>query len=514
MNIGELIALSSKHYARQDAVVFEDKTYTYREVNERVNRLANALLGLSLNKGDRVALLLHNCNQYIESDFAMAKAGLVRVSLNTRLTADDHKCVLADSEASALIFESCFLDTVMDLARSSASLKHLICVGDKKGPFLYYEELIKSGSPSEPETAVFEDDIHALVYTSGTSGKPKGVMLTHKNILSVIINLLMERDVRREDRMLHVGPLTHASGVWVLPHFIKGAVNIIHKRFDIELLLKTIQEEKITTVMMVPTMILRLLAYPGIDNYHIGSLRSLIYGGSPMPAEKIKEAILRFGNIFSQNYGQTEAPTTITYLPREDYKISGSAMEIKRLSSAGRPYIRVKVKVVNEEGAETCPGEIGEVIVKSDHVMKGYWKNDQATKEKIVNGWLYTGDMATFDDEGFLYIVDRKNDLIISGGFNIYPREIEEIIYSHPAVEEAAVIGVPDDQWVEAVKAVVVLKQGKTVTEEELISFCKKSLASMKAPKSIEIVNDLPKNPYGKIMKKELKAKYWHQHKA
>lgn len=508
MNIGNLVARSSMYFAGKAAVVFGDRTYTYKEVNERVNRLANSLLGLSLNKGDRVALLLHNCSEYIEADFALAKAGLVRVSLNTRLTAADHKYVLCNSDATTLIFENSFSDIVMDLVKSAGLLKHLICVGDKKSPFLNYEDLIKKGSPSEPATTVLEDDIYTLMYTSGTSGRPKGVMLTHKNFLSVVFNLLMERDIRREDRMLHVGPLTHASGIWVLPHFARGAVNAVLKRFDVELLLKTIKKQRITTVMMVPTMILRLLAYPGTNNYNIGSLRSIIYGGSPMPVERLKEAIFRFGSIFSQNYGQTEAPTTITYLPREYHRMYGSGDDIRKLSSAGYPYTRVRVKVVNKEVSEVKPGETGEIIVKSDHVMKGYWKNDQATREKIVNGWLYTGDMATVDEEGFIYIVDRKNDLIISGGFNIYPREVEEVIYAHPSVEEAAVIGVPDEQWVETVKAFVVLKKGEFLTEADLISFCKNNLARMKAPKSVEFVDRLPKNTYGKIMKKDLKTKY------
>jgi acyl-CoA synthetase (AMP-forming)/AMP-acid ligase II len=508
MNIGHLVTKSSQHFARNVALVFQDRIYTYKEVNERVNKLANSLAGLSLKRGDRVGLLLYNCSQFIESDFALAKAGLVRVTLNPRLSADDHRYMINDSEANTLIFESCFTDTVLDLARTTGTLKNLICVDRENSDFINYEGLIKNGSTEEPSVVVEGDDIYALLYTSGTSGKPKGVTLTHKNFLSTAYNLLMERDVRSGDRMLHVGPLTHASGIWVLPHYARGAVNYIHKRFDVEMLLKTIEEQKITTVMMVPTMILRLLSYPGVENYDLGSLRSVIYGGSPMPVEKLKEAILRFGDIFSQNYGQTEAPTTITYLPREDHKIEGLPEDRRKLSSAGRPYVRVQVKVVNRQGLEVKPGEKGEIIVKGDHVMKGYWKNEQATREKIVNGWLNTGDIAIVDEEGYLYIVDRKNDLIISGGFNIYPREIEEVIYSYPGVEEVAVIGVPDENWVEAVKALVVLKKGQSATESELISFCKDKLARLKAPKSVEFVDCLPKNSYGKVMKRELRERY------
>jgi len=505
MNIGTVITKSCKHFAGKTALVSGDKSYTYREVNQRVNRLANSLSGLSLQRGDRVALLMRNCAEYIETDFALAKAGLVRVALNFRLTASDHRYILEDSGASALIFEDYFSDMVFDLAPQLEAVKHYICIGEQNGPFIAYEELVNGGSAAEPQTMVLEEDLYTLMYTSGTSGKPKGVMHTHKSFLSMAENLLLERDVRRNDRMLHVAPLTHASGSWVLPHFARGAVNYTLSRFDLELLLQTIQDHRITTVMMVPTMILRLLSYPGIDSYDLSSLRSVIYGGSPMPLEKLKEAVQRFGSIFSQNFGQTEALTTITYLPGEYHRLDGGPEEIKKLSSAGYPYLKVAVKVVKEDGSEVIPGEPGEIILKSDHMMKGYWKNEHGTREKIVDGWLYTGDVATVDEEGFICIVDRKNDLIISGGFNIYPREIEEVLHMHPSVNQAAVVGVPDDEWVEAVKAFVVLKKNHSLSENELKLFCRRHLAGIKVPKSIEFLEQLPLSPYGKVLKRELK---------
>lgn len=502
MNIGDLITKSCRRYSKDVAIVFEDRTYTFREVGERVNRLANSLLNIGLKKGDRVAMLLHNCNQFIEADFAMARCGLVRVPLNIRLSASDHEYVLDNSGAKALIFGSPFSQQVMEI-KNAPALKHLICVGGEDPCFISFEKLIAEGLPSEPGVSVEEDDLYGLVYTSGTTGRPKGVMLSHRNCVSLTLNLILERDVRRGDRLLHFGPLTHASGVWVLPHFCRGAANFILKEFNIELILETIQRHKITTLAMVPTIIIRLLSYPDLDRYDLSSLRTVNYGGSPMPAEKLKEAINKFGYIFSQNYGQTEAPTTITYLSKEEMRNE------EKLLSAGCPYLRVDVKVVNKEGVEVKPGEIGEIIVKSDHVMKGYWKNEEATREKIVDGWLHTEDMATVDEEGFIYIVDRISDMIVSGGFNIYPREIEEVINSHPAVEEVCVIGVPSEKWGEEVKALVALKQGHSLTEDELLDFCKENLASIKKPKSVEFVDNLPKNAYGKIMKKDIREKYW-----
>jgi acyl-CoA synthetase (AMP-forming)/AMP-acid ligase II len=279
--------------------------------------------------------------------------------------------------------------------------------------------------------------------------------------------------------------------------------------FDIEEFLKTIQDERITNLMLVPTMIVRLLNHPSLKKYNLSSLRSIGYGAAPMAEDKIKEAVKVFGPILSQGYGQVEAPMTITRLSQEDHLTDGSPEKAKRLLSAGKPYLDVEVKIVDDDDNEMPTGEVGEIIVRSDHQMVGYWKNEEQTRIALRNGWVHTRDMGYMDELGYLYLVDRKGDMIISGGFNIFPREIEELLNNHPSVLEVAVVGVPDEEWGEAVKAVVVFKQGKEATEKELIEYCKKTLSGYKRPKTIEFLPELPKNNIGKIDKKTIKAKYW-----
>jgi long-chain acyl-CoA synthetase len=319
--------------------------------------------------------------------------------------------------------------------------------------------------------------------------------------------MLIERDIREGDVMVHVGPMSHATGTYVLPHYLKGGTNIIMTHFDPDDFLSTVEKERVTTVMMVPTMVIRLLSCD-VKKYNLKSLRKIMYGAAPMPVARLKEAIQIFGNIFSQGYGLTEAPMTVATLKERDHFVEGKEELTRRLSAAGRPYLTVDVKIVDDDGQELPAGEAGEIIIKSDHVMGGYWKDPEATQESIRQGWLFSGDVGKFDEKGFLYIVDRKKDMLISGGFNIYPKEVEDAIYKHPAVKEVAVIGIPDAEWGESVQAVVVLKEGMKATPADIIDTCKDHLASYKKPRSVEFIDELPKNPYGKIQKKVLQEKY------
>jgi acyl-CoA synthetase (AMP-forming)/AMP-acid ligase II len=303
--------------------------------------------------------------------------------------------------------------------------------------------------------------------------------------------------------------LSHASGAYVLPFWVSGAKNVIMEHFDIDDFFKTIQDEKITTLQLVPTMVVRLLNHPSLKKYDLSSLRSITYGAAPMAEDKIKEAIKVFGPVLSQGYGQVEAPMTICLLKREDHVSDGSPEQAKRLLSVGKPYPDVEVKIVDDDDNEMPTGEVGEIIVRSDHQMKGYWRNEEQTKIALKNGWVHTRDMGYMDELGYVYLVDRKGDMIISGGFNIFPREIEELLNNHPSVLEVAVVGVPDEEWGEAVKAMVALKTGKEATEKELIEYCKKTLTGYKRPKTIDFLPELPRNTTGKIDKKTIKAKYW-----
>jgi len=295
--------------------------------------------------------------------------------------------------------------------------------------------------------------------------------------------------------------------------FLEGAKFIIPEHFAPEEIFKTIEKEKVTLLSTVPTTLIRLCNYPLINRFDLSSLRLITYGAAPMPTEKLKEALRIFGKRLAQSYGQAESLMAITHLTVEDHALEGSEREMRKLASAGRPYITNEVRIVNDEGREVEPGEVGEVIVKSKINMKGYWRNEEATKEALKDEWVYTGDLGTFDEDGYVYLIDRKKDMIISGGYNIYAREVEDILHAHPAISEAAAIGVPDDEWGESVKAVVVLKAGMTLSEEEVIQFCKERLASFKKPKSVDFISELPKTSIGKISKKDLKAPYWANQK-
>ena len=509
MNIGYIIARATKRYKKRTAVICPQKTLSFQELNQRVNSLANALTAMNFQKGNRIALLQNNCHRSIESTFALFKGGFVRVPLNARYSHKEHIYMLKDSDAKGIILGPEFIGLIDVFKEKLPGLKTFITIGKPLDGTLSYEALIETYSSDEPQVDIDEEEMATILYTSVTTGKPKGVILTHRHWRIFITNLMIDRfSIASTDTILHVAPLTHASGAYVLPYFVKGAVNAVLPKFDPQLFLETVQNLRVTTVFLVPTMIFALLDYPRLTDYDLSSLHTLTYGAAPMPLERLVEAKKVFGDILVQGYSTSEAPYMVAVLTKEDHNVK-LPEEIKRLSSCGRECFNAEVRIVGEDGKEVPPEEVGEVIVRGEFIIKDYWKLPEKTKETIRNGWVYTGDIGKIDEEGYIYLLDRKNDMIISGGFNIYPREIEEVIYQNPQVAEVAVIGVPDKKWGEAVKAIVVLKERMSITEEELIDFCGQHLPSFKKPKSIDFVNFLPKNPYGKLNKKEFKDIYW-----
>jgi acyl-CoA synthetase (AMP-forming)/AMP-acid ligase II len=509
MIFGDLITRNARRYAEKEGVICEEKRFTWHQVNERANRLVHALRKLGISKGDRVAILSGNCHQYWECYCAGGKSGIVLVPLNYRLVGRELIYILNNAEANTIIIGPEYADTIQSILRDLKHVKHLISFGETYRDMLQYEELLSQASPDEPDIPIDESDLFWIMYTSGTTGLPKGVMITHKNVLTDALDDMYAYRMKKEDALLVTPPLYHAAGTAIsYSAMYVGAKLVIIKRWNAENALELIEKERITTSWWNAAMLTDLLNSPLLYKKDHTSLRSVMYAGSPMPVELLKQAFLIFGKIFWGLYGLTEDTSSATCLPIEEHFTEGPADKVRRLYSVGKELISLHIRVVNDRMEDIKPGEVGEIIIKGDTVMKGYWKNQEATQEAIKDGWLFTGDLARVDEEGYIYIVDRKKDMIISGGENIYSKEVEDVINTHPAVLESAVIGVPDTKWVESVKAIIVLKKGKKLNEKELIDYCKQNLASYKKPKSVEFVDSLPRNPSGKVLKGELKKKY------
>jgi len=513
MNVGKLLTKSARTFRNNVAIAHGSKRLTYAQFNSRANRLANALYELGIKQGDNIAVLQYNYPETLESIFACFKAGCGAVPINFRLHPKEFAFIIDHSEARAVILSPEFNEAIIDIRDRIPQSRHLITLSGAEGELLHYESLISEEPDQFEDAHVQPDDLAWLFYTSGTTGMPKGAMLTHRNLIAMTMNFYADicPGFGPGDVILHAAPLSHGSGLYALPNIAKAAANIIleSKTFDPELVFKTIQEYGVTNMFAAPTMVKMMVDSPASERFDHSSLKALNYGGAPMLVEDMKEAMEKLGACLVQLFGQAESPMTITGLPHRDHVLEGTPEQMKRLASAGFPRTDVEVKIFDASDNELPPGEMGEIVTRSDLVMKGYWRNPEATAETLRNGWLHTGDVGYMDESGYLFIMDRSKDMIISGGENVYPREIEEVLVRHPAVREVAVIGVPDPKWGEAIKAVVSLSPGQSATEEELISFCRDNIASYKKPRSVDFVDELPKNNYGKILKRELRAKYW-----
>jgi len=512
MNVGTLLTKSARTFPQRLAIAYGNHEWTYQQANNRINKLANGLTRLGIKKGENVAILLHNCPEFLETLFACFKAGIGTVPINFRLHPKECSFIIDNSEAVAVVLGDDFRDSLYALKHEMPRVKHTLCIADPLKGMLQYEDLLKEQSPNFADVDVERDDLAWLFYTSGTTGQPKGAMLTHHVLMMMTMNFFADMaPLGPDDVILHAAPLSHGSGLYCLPNVAKGAANIIlhAKTFDPKTVFETIRRRKVTNMFMAPAMIKRLVTSPEIDQYDLSSLKCIHYGGAPIYVEDLKTAVRKLGQVFVQLFGQAESPMTISYLRKEEHLLEGTEEEMKRLTSAGIPRTDVEVKIVDDKDHELPPGEMGEIVVRGEVVMKGYWRNPKATAETLRGGWLHTGDLGVMDERGYVYILDRAKDMIISGGENIYSREIEDVILKHPAVHEVAVIGVPDETWGEAIKAIVALKQGQKATQEEIINFCKEHMASFKKPKSVEFIEEIPKNPYGKVLKRELREKYW-----
>ncbi|MBA7656889.1 Long-chain-fatty-acid--CoA ligase [subsurface metagenome] len=505
MLLGDIMRLNAMKFPDKTALVFKDIRLSYLELNRRVNRLANALLGIGVEPGDRVAVLADNCSQYVEVYFATSKGGMVVVPINNSLDAEGMTYIVSDSGANTIVFGENYVDTINSLRPGLKTVRNYIAIGEAPGAE-NYDKLLSSYPDDEPEVAIDEDDTAWLLYTSGTTGPPKGVMLNHNSqVVDSANTLLTCFPINRSDIHLVILPLFHIGSLWHMRcHFYMGNTTVLMDARDPKLILEAIEREKVTTLCFVPPMIVPIVNHPDIDKYDVSSMRIMIYSGAPLPEGLQRRLNQIFGDIIIQVYALTEGGPAIVMPPL----MEGPWQEVKRPGSCGKEVINVEVKLVNEEGKDCAPGEVGEILARGDNIMKGYWNMPEATAKTLEGGYLHTGDLATRDEEGYYYITGRKKDTITSAGKPVYSPEIENVMSLHPAISEVAVIGVPDKELGEAVKAVVVLRTGEKATEEEIIGWCQGRLDDYKVPRSVDIVDRLPKTPSGKVLKNILRERY------
>jgi acyl-CoA synthetase (AMP-forming)/AMP-acid ligase II len=479
-----LIERTVRLYGERSAVVCGTDVRTFADVYARACRLANALGARGCRAGDRVGVLLPNCAEYVEIDIALALAGLVRVSLNARAVPAQHRVVLEDAGAETVVRSP-------ELVLEEVGLRDVITLGDD------YDRLLRDAPETPPGADPAPEDLYCLFYTSGTTGSPKGVMLTHRAFFAVAFNLLIEfGPVRAGERILLPQPLSHGAGFFLPAWLMSGGTAVVMPQYEPGLMLELAESHGVETIKVVPTMLLQLLASGLGERGDLPQLRQVIYGASPMPVQPLEELLASFGPVFTQLYGQAEAPMCITVLPREDH-VDGDR---RLLASAGRPYRGVEVRVVDDEGRDA---DRGEVVVRGEHLMSGYWEKPELTAQVLRDGWVHTRDLAEVDKRGYLYLLGRTDDMIISGGFNIAPRAIEDVLARHPAVLESAVIGVPHDTLGEEVTAFVSLRPGQAATEDEIIEYTREELGFQK-PRRVTILDRIPRNAYGKVAKQEL----------
>jgi acyl-CoA synthetase (AMP-forming)/AMP-acid ligase II len=511
--LGELLRKAVGHYPERVAVKHGPRALTYRELGDQVNRLANAFLGLGLRPGDRVALLMWNCPEYVICDFATATAGLVKVPLNHLLTRDDVVFRIQDSEAKAIVCDDHFAPLVAGLRGECPSLEHAVQIREGQGKvvegLLDFASLVARGAARPPSVQVQPGDLAGIMYTGGTTGRSKGVMHTHDSIAAIAYSEIIEMDIGRGEVLLQIAPLPHATQFMLLPGLLRGGTHVLMRKFDPDELCDVIERERVTWTFLVPTMIYMLLDHPALRRRNHSSLRTIVYGAAPMSPDRLERAIELLGPVFLQVYSQMEVANQTITLTKEDH-VEALASARHRLSSCGRPIIMSQVRIADESDADVKPGEAGEILTRGPHMMRGYWRRPEETERTMRGGWIHTGDIARADEDGYVYIVDRAKDMIISGGMNVYSVEVENALMEHPAVREACVIGVPDDKWGEAVSAFVVLREGVAApTAEELIRFTARKLAAYNRPKSVTFVDDIPKTPYGKMDKKAIRARFW-----
>jgi fatty-acyl-CoA synthase len=499
-------------FANKIGIVCGDVRLTYSEYSRRANCLSNALTHLGVARGERVAWLGYNCHRLLEAYYGVVQMGAVLLPLNIRITPSEIAFILDDSESVVLFYDRDFTPIVEALKKESSSIKRYVPLEPEPG-ISGYEELLAAESTDFTPPQINDDDLAELFYTSGTTANPKGVMMTHRNLYLHAMQVLAGLAIKDANIQLHTIPLFHVNG-WGTPHSITcaGGRHVVIKKFDPQQVLDLVQRERVTHFSMVPTMATALINHPAVRDYDLASLEFVQIGGAASPVDLIREVEQTLGCRCYAGYGLTETTPVLTVGFLKDHlKDLRDSERWKRQAMTGYPLPGVEVEIFDADD-KPLPHDgqtPGEIVVRADNVMAGYWKRPEETAQTLRGGWLHTGDMAVVDEEGYFLIVDRKKDIIISGGENISSIEVEKAVYSHPLVLECAVIAVPDDRWGEVPKALVVLKPGQSATEKEVVDYCRGILPGFKIPKSVEFFDALPKGGTGKILKKELRERYW-----
>lgn len=502
-SLGDSLTLTAGKFPEKTALInFGGARFTWREFNIRVNKLANSLIKLGISKGDKVAYLFYNGSRFSETHYAVAKVGAVGVPLNFRLTGRELSYQIENADTICIVYGNEFIETINSIKGNLSKVKLFVCDGEGGESVLNYEDLISGADPEEPDVKVSLDDENLILYTSGTTGVPKGAVLTHKNSLFNGYTMIMDYQLTHDDIVQVAPPLYHSASLngFLVTAVILGATMVLHKQVIPRDMFQAIQDEKITKTWGPATMWRMLINDPAVNEYDLSSTRLVVNGAMYMPAHMRKQLLSHFPNAeMGDTYGMTEASPCTTILRPKD--------ALRKPASVGVPLTVCDVKIFNEKGEELPANETGE-IVNRGNFMKGYYKMPEETEAVIKDGWFYTGDLGMKDEEGFIYLVDRKKDMIVSGGENVYSKEVEEVISTHPKVLEVAVIGLPDEKWGEVVTAVVASRPEEEITEEEIIEYSKKSLAGYKCPKIVKFIDNIPKNPAGKIVKSKLKKLY------
>ncbi|WP_439815501.1 fatty acid--CoA ligase [Zavarzinia sp. CC-PAN008] len=503
------VADIARHHAQRRpdalAMAFEGRHTTYAALDRRSSQVANGLAALGVGPQDRVAWLDKNSDRFFEAYLGMAKAGAVMVSINWRLAVPEIAFILRDCGAKALVIGHDFAGLVPQLREQAADLAHVLVLG---GADDTYEAWVAAQEATDPQRAVEADDVVIQIYTSGTTGHPKGAMLSHRNVMAGLAYVAKGPIGPWGPGDVNLSPLPqfHIGGIgWGLNALFAGATNVILREIDPRRILDTFGEYRVTKAGFVPAVMLMLLNHPDCAKTDFGALDLIGYGASPIPLELLRRSVETFGCGFIQLYGLTETTGPAVALLPQDHDTSGSP----RMRSAGKPLPGVRLRILDGAGRDVGVGQVGEIVLRGDVVMTGYWNLPQANASAIRDGWFHTGDAGYVDAEGYVYIHDRVKDMIVTGGENVYPAEVESALFGHPAIADVAVIGVPDERWGEAVKAVVVLKPGAAATAEDLIAHARQNLAGFKCPKTVDFVDVLPRNPSGKLLKRELRAPYW-----